>query len=95
MKKLVLVLLFILGITIGGTAQDYSMNFWDGSQGLFGLGMPLEKNEFSTRGLFYVNSDVASGITNDDFETPLGSGLVILLGAGLGYMALKRKEDKQ
>lgn len=28
-------------------------------------------------------------------EAPLGSGLVILLGAGLGYVALKKKEDEQ
>jgi len=26
---------------------------------------------------------------------PMGSGLVILLGAGLGYVALKKKEDEQ
>ena len=26
-------------------------------------------------------------------SAPLGSGLVILLGAGLGYVALKKKED--
>jgi hypothetical protein len=24
---------------------------------------------------------------------PVGSGLVILIGAGLGYVALKKKED--
>lgn len=28
-------------------------------------------------------------------STPLGSGIVILIGAGLGYVALKKKEDKQ
>jgi len=28
-------------------------------------------------------------------EVPLGSGLAILVGAGLGYVALKKKEDKQ
>ncbi len=33
-------------------------------------------------------------ITNSGIgEVPLGSGLVILLGAGLGYVALKKKED--
>ena len=34
-------------------------------------------------------------ITNSGIgETaPLGSGIVILLGAGLGYVALKKKED--
>ena len=26
---------------------------------------------------------------------PLGSGIVILIGAGLGYVALKKKEDEQ
>ena len=36
------------------------------------------------------------GITNQGIgEAPLGSGLVILLGAGLGYVALKKKEDEQ
>ena len=40
--------------------------------------------------------NITSGITNDPFvEAPLGSGLVILIGAGLGYVALKKKEDKQ
>ncbi len=28
-------------------------------------------------------------------EAPLGSGLALLIGAGLGYAALKRKEDEQ
>lgn len=35
--------------------------------------------------------------TNGDFgepEAPLGSGIAILIGAGLGYVALKKKEDK-
>lgn len=27
--------------------------------------------------------------------TPLGSGIAILIGAGLGYVALKKKEDEQ
>ena len=37
------------------------------------------------------------GITNGNFEevTPLGGGIAILLGAALGYVALKKKEDKQ
>ena len=36
--------------------------------------------------------------TNGNFgevPAPLGSGLFILIGAGLGYVALKKKEDKQ
>ena len=35
------------------------------------------------------------GISNADFgeEAPLGSGIAIMLAAGLGYVALKKKED--
>ena len=41
--------------------------------------------------------DEEEGITNDGFgsDAPIGSGLVILIGAGLGYVALKKKEDEQ
>ena len=39
---------------------------------------------------------ISSDITNDSFgETPLGGGIAILLVAGLGYVALKKKEDEQ
>ena len=65
--------------------------------GLFGSG-----NRFgSNSGLFgkggAINDNISGGITNGDFgeDAPLGSGLVILLGAGLGYVALKKREDKQ
>ncbi len=36
---------------------------------------------------------IEGDITNDGFGVPLGSGIAILLGAGLGYVALKKKED--
>jgi len=44
-----------------------------------------------------ADATINVGITNDNFEddAPLGSGIAILLGAALGYMALKKKEDKQ
>ena len=39
------------------------------------------------------------GITNNGIgqseAAPLGSGIAILIGAGLGYVALKKKEDEQ
>ncbi len=42
-------------------------------------------------------SSVSGGISNYGIgETvPVGSGLLILIGAGLGYVALKKKEDEQ
>ena len=47
------------------------------------------------RGDYSINDNTDDGgITNLGIgEVPLGSGLVILLGAGLGYVALKKKED--
>ena len=42
-----------------------------------------------------VRGDIGGidGLTNQTFETPLGGGIAILLAAGLGYVALKKKED--
>ena len=49
-----------------------------------------------------LNSQPRSGETSftvntQDFgqDVPLGSGIAILIGAGLGYVALKKKEDEQ
>ena len=46
----------------------------------------------------YENRDgetiiTGSGINNQQFGAPLGSGLLILVAAGAGYVALKKKED--
>ena len=47
--------------------------------------------------LGYRNEQATGTIDNQIFgqPVPLGSGLVILLAAGAGYAALKRKEDEQ
>ena len=47
------------------------------------------------RGNYSISSNTEEGISNSGIgETvPMGSGIVILLGAGLGYVALKKKED--
>ncbi len=36
-----------------------------------------------------------NGIGQSEPEAPLGSGIAIMLAAGLGYVALKKKEDEQ
>ena len=64
--------------------------------GLFGGNSQAETSKQGMlRNTVTINTN--GGLLNDDFgdEEPLGSGLVILLGAGLGYVALKKKEDKQ
>ena len=64
--------------------------------GLFGS--DPQTNDNSPKGLMNQNrSGVNFGLSNDNFvePAPLGSGLVLLIGAGLGYVALKKKEDEQ
>ena len=64
--------------------------------GLFYRGDVDESNGWF-RGLLGIDDETEEGIDNYGIgeEAPLGSGLVILLGAGLGYVALKKKEDEQ
>ena len=47
----------------------------------------------STRGT--IDDNIGDGISNDGFgsNAPIGSGLAILIGAGLGYVALTKTED--
>ena len=63
--------------------------------GLFGF-----NDLFATEGLFQNRSekeglDLNVGTQPFQDPAPLGSGIVILIGAGLGYVALKKKEDEQ
>lgn len=63
--------------------------------GLFGF-----NDLFATEGLFQNRSveqelDLEVEIQFFEDPAPLGSGIAILIGAGLGYIALKKKEDKQ
>ena len=66
--------------------------------GLFGSGKGFGYNSglFGKREGGAGNANITGGITFDNFqEVPLGGGIAIMLVAGLGYVALKKKEDKQ
>ena len=62
--------------------------------GLFGL-----NDLFGAEGMFQTRSEeqeLELIVEIQPFEeAPLGSGIAILIGAGLGYVALKKKEDEQ
>lgn len=38
--------------------------------------------------------DLSAGITNDSFGAPLGSGLIIMAAAGVGYAIVKSKDKR-
>ena len=62
--------------------------------GLFGF-----NDLFGAEGLFQTKGEEEALDLNVEIqsfeEAPLGSGIAILIGAGLGYVALKKKEDEQ
>ena len=72
-------------------------------EGLFQRGVSDETcssavNEKETSGMFgYRNTQTTGVINNQVFgqSVPIGSGVLILLAAGAGYAALKRKEDEK
>ena len=63
--------------------------------GIFERGFVSDEADYGSRGTLNITPNSDNGITNDDFGAPLGSGIALLLGAGLGYVALKKKEDQQ
>ena len=71
--------------------------FAQNNGGLFGKGPVGNDDSHGRRGMLDVSipGNDEGGITNSGIgeEVPLGGGIAILLAAGLGYAALKKKED--
>lgn len=93
-NKTLKTLVFSLGLA-AMTLTANNLNAQNGG-GLFGRGASASDYATGSSEESLMRLDptpVSGGITNDDFGAPLGSGIAILLGAGLGYVALKKKED--
>jgi len=91
LKSIMLSMVVVAGMLLpeSGFAQERG-------GGLFGRGDVTESDGGFRGALNQGNPNIQSGnIQNDDFGAPIGSGIVILIGAGLGYVALKKKEDEQ
>ena len=90
----------VIALALGLAAMTLSaseLNAQGRPGGLFGETQPSENTHGTLgRGSDYSVSD-GGGIENSGIgeNAPLGSGIAILIGAGLGYVALKKKEDKQ
>lgn len=89
MKKSILILSLVLGLTIGATAQNGS--------GLFKRGDAMEEN--TDRG-FAKGGGVPGmpwggehGHDGDGDASPLGSGALLLIGLGAAYAIGKKKKD--
>ena len=85
MKKTLLTIAIVLGMTLGAVAQKQG-------GGLFGKGAqrPTEYDEFAVYrdGGLLLPSD--HGLETD--QTPLGTGALLLIGFGAAYALKKRKK---
>lgn len=97
MKTKALVLSLAMAVVMALPTMAMAQEGRSNHSGLFGTNQTEEAYQGGmlkngSRGEVAIND---GGITNQGIgqETPVGSGLVILLGAGLGYVALKKKED--
>lgn len=85
-------MLVALSLPLGASAQEGLFNRGVSDEAYYGFGG--SKNSTSLIG----NRDATTGVINNQIfgqEVPMGSGVLILLAAGMGYAALKRKEDEQ
>ena len=90
MKKLVLTIAIVLGMTIGASAQYFSDNGQSNGGGLFGYGATRDADNGDG-----VSAPLLPGHglnTNQDAETPLGSGALLLIGFGAAYALSKRSK---
>ena len=63
----------------------------ESSRGLFGLGKSSADYDYS--GNRVGEGGVTIGGMQNENPAPLGGGLLIMLGAGVGYVALKKKKE--
>ena len=91
MKKLVLTIAVVLGMTIGASAQYFDGNGQPQGGGLFGRGETPD----------YANGGNGTGMpmlpahgmdTNQD--APLGSGALLLICFGSAYAVLRKKRQE-
>ena len=90
MKKTIITLAIVLGITLGATAQN---------GGLFSKGPSRGYDDeyyddYGTRGGGVFSLPNSHGETGDQNGSPLGSGALLLIGFGAAYVGLKRKNQK-
>ena len=90
MKKLVLTIAIVLGMTIGASAQYFGDNGQPNGGGLFGRGetRDADNGDNTTAPLL-----PGHGLNTNQDAAPLGSGALLLIGFGAAY-AMSKKSKK-
>ena len=90
MKKLVLTIAVVLGMTLGASAQYFDDNGQPKGGGLFGRGNTPQYEGESGHSTPLLPLHGQEG--NQD-ATPLGSGVLLFIGFGAAYAASKRRKE--
>lgn len=91
--KLALALTAMLLLSMGAFAQEGLFSRRVSDEVYYGFNGAKEN-----QGLFNQRNVETTGVINNQVfgqPVPLGSGVILLLGAGAGYAILKRKEDEK
>lgn len=85
----------VLSLGLAAMLLPATMNAQSRPGGMFGSNAVPEENGLMLRG--DRSTVTGDGFSNGNFGevVPLGGGIAVLLAACLGYVALKKKEDKQ
>ncbi len=90
MKKLVLTIAVVLGMTFGASAQHLGDNEPQAQRGLFGRGNAPQYEGTNADSPMLPHHGES---TNQNANTPLGSGALLLIGFGTAYAASKRRKE--
>ena len=90
MKKLVLTIAIVLGMTLGVSAQYFGGNSQPNGGGLFGRG---DTPQYEGESGLSTPLLPLHGQEGNQNATPLGSGALLLIGFGAAYAASKRRKE--
>ncbi len=91
MKKTVLTIAVVLGMTIGASAQYFSDNGQSKGGGLFGRG---ETRDADNGGNTAAPLLPGHGLNTNQDAAPLGSGALLLIGFGAAYAVAKKNRKE-
>ena len=93
MKKAIITLAIVLGMTLGASAQFGGGLFQRGAVGdeeYYGASY-----DYQTRTHGLLNLPSAHGVDTDQYGAPLGGGALLLIGFGAAYAVKKQRNNRQ
>ena len=101
LKVLLLSLMMAIGLMVPSTGHAQNDQFFKNGEDLYNnradAGGSLTNQTFGNSGYSLTNQTFGSNgynLTNQTFGAPLGSGLLIMVMAGVGYAIVKKNEKE-